>query len=142
MLFRFAKQFFKKSAQSCLTVENSPSGKAAHWKSRRQIRSMVHGIESKAVKFMTEAQKTKKFGIDASRHELIVGAWRLPLPQSRTLRITLGAALLFGGILGFLPVLGFWMVPLGLIVLSHDLAFVRRQRRKLSVWWARKRQTP
>jgi len=89
---------------------------------------------------MAEPQKTKKFGIDATTHELIIGSWRLPLPQSRAWRIALGAVLLFGGILGFLPVLGFWMVPLGLIVLSHDLAFVRRQRRRLSVWWARKRQ--
>jgi len=89
---------------------------------------------------MAGQQKTKKFGIDARTHELIIGSWRMPLPQSRLLRITIGVALIFGGILGFLPVLGFWMVPLGLIVLSHDLAFVRRRRRKLSVWWARRRQ--
>jgi len=90
---------------------------------------------------MAESQKTKKFGIDPSTHELILGSWRLQLPQSRAWRIALGAVLIFGGILGFLPFLGFWMIPLGLIVLSHDLAFVRRQRRRLSVWWARKRET-
>jgi len=101
----------------------------------------MDSIESSTGEFMAEPQKTKKFGIDAGTHELILGSWRLRLPQSRALRIALGAVLLFGGILGFLPVLGFWMVPLGLIVLSHDLAFVRRQRRRLSVWWARKRQT-
>ena len=89
---------------------------------------------------MAEPQKTKKFGIDARTHELVIGSWRMRLPQSRGLRIAIGGVLIFGGILGFLPILGFWMVPLGLIVLSHDLAFVRRQRRKLSVWWARKRQ--
>ncbi|KQV31468.1 hypothetical protein ASE23_06445 [Rhizobium sp. Root73] len=87
---------------------------------------------------MAEQRKTKKFGIDARAHELIIGTWRMRLPQSRLLRISIGAALIFGGILGFLPVLGFWMIPLGLLVLSHDLAFVRRKRRRLSVWWARK----
>ena len=90
---------------------------------------------------MAEPQKTKKFGIDARTHELIVGTWRMRLPQSRLWRIAIGGVLIFGGILGFLPVLGFWMIPLGLIVLSHDLAFVRRQRRRLSVWWARKWQS-
>jgi purine-cytosine permease-like protein len=90
---------------------------------------------------MAEPQRTKKFGIDAATHELVIGSWRMRLPQSRALRIAIGAVLILGGFLGFLPVLGFWMVPLGLIVLSHDLAFVRRRRRKLSVWWARKRQT-
>ena len=63
----------------------------------------------------------------------------IPLPQSRGLRITLGIALILGGILGFLPILGFWMVPLGLLVLSVDLPPVRRARRRLSVWWARRR---
>ncbi|MCV9996994.1 hypothetical protein OE766_01880 [Pararhizobium sp. YC-54] len=89
---------------------------------------------------MAEPQKTKKFGIDARTHELVIGTWRIRLPQSRLWRLTIGAVLIFGGIFGFLPVLGFWMIPLGLIVLSHDLAFVRRLRRRLSVWWARKWQ--
>ena len=63
----------------------------------------------------------------------------IPLPQSRGLRIGLGIALVLGGIVGFLPILGFWMVPLGLLVLSVDLPPVRRARRRLSVWWARRR---
>ena len=63
----------------------------------------------------------------------------LPLPRSRPLRIALGVLLILLGFLGFLPVLGFWMIPLGLLVLSHDFAVVRRQRRKLTVWWERRR---
>jgi hypothetical protein len=50
-----------------------------------------------------------------------------------------GTALVGGGVLGFLPVLGFWMVPLGLIVLSHDIPAVRRRRRRMAVWWNRRR---
>ena len=41
----------------------------------------------------------------------------------------LGVILVIGGLLGFLPILGFWMLPLGLIVLSIDFALVRRWRR-------------
>lgn len=61
------------------------------------------------------------------------------LPQSKPIRIGLGILLVAGGLVGFLPVLGFWMVPLGLLVLSVDLPIVRRWRRQVTVWWHRKR---
>ncbi|TIT78977.1 MAG: hypothetical protein E5W56_11835, partial [Mesorhizobium sp.] len=47
------------------------------------------------------------------------------MPRSRGLRIAIGVLLTIGGILGFLPILGFWMVPLGLLVLSYEFALVR-----------------
>ena len=56
----------------------------------------------------------------------------------RWLRLIIGALLLLGGILGFLPILGFWMLPLGLLVLSYDLPPVRRWRRRFEVWWLRR----
>ncbi len=59
-----------------------------------------------------------------------LGDRSIPLPRSRGLRLALGTALVLGGLIGFLPILGFWMIPLGLIVLSIDLAIVRRWRRK------------
>lgn len=61
------------------------------------------------------------------------------LPKSKPLRIGLGLVLVGLGLLGFLPVLGFWMIPLGLLVLSVDLPAVRRWRRQLTVWWYRKK---
>ncbi len=82
-------------------------------------------------------QKTKMhFGIDPRTREIVIGSFRMKLPESRWLRTLIGVLLVCGGILGFLPVLGFWMVPLGLLVLSHDSHFVRRQRRRLAVRWA------
>ena len=69
---------------------------------------------------------------------------RLPKPSTKLGRTLLGVALIIGGILGFLPVLGFWMIPLGLIVLSQDFASVRRFRRRWTVrltrWWERQKQ--
>ncbi len=53
------------------------------------------------------------------------------LPKSRLTRMCIGVALVFGGILGFLPVLGFWMIPLGLLILSQDIPVVRRFRRRI-----------
>lgn len=62
------------------------------------------------------------------------------LPRSRIVRVVIGVLLILGGLLGFLPVLGFWMVPLGLLVLSVDLPPVRRWRRRLDLWWERRRR--
>jgi len=56
----------------------------------------------------------------------------------RWVRVVCGVLLLIGGMLGFLPVLGFWMIPLGLLVLSYDLAIVRRWRRRMEVIWLRR----
>ncbi|MFP6706736.1 MAG: hypothetical protein VCE75_12040 [Alphaproteobacteria bacterium] len=53
-------------------------------------------------------------------------------------RLAIGVLLILGGMLGFLPILGFWMFPLGLLVLSYDLPFVRRWRRRLEVHWLRR----
>jgi hypothetical protein len=61
------------------------------------------------------------------------------LPQSKPIRIGIGILLVAGGLVGFLPVLGFWMIPLGLLVLSIDLPIVRRWRRQLTVWWHRRK---
>lgn len=46
-------------------------------------------------------------------------------------RSLLGVALIVGGVLGFLPVLGFWMIPLGVAVIGLDVALVRRRIRAL-----------
>ncbi|MCR9122665.1 MAG: hypothetical protein NXH91_10360 [Phyllobacteriaceae bacterium] len=62
-----------------------------------------------------------------------------PKPGSRRGRLTLGVALSVLGVFGFLPILGFWMIPLGLFILSHELHPLRRIRRRLAVRQGRKR---
>jgi purine-cytosine permease-like protein len=73
------------------------------------------------------------------KHSIRLGKYRLNLPGSRPVRVLIGVLLILGGCVGFLPVLGFWMVPLGLVVLSIDLPFVRRWRRKVEVWWGKRK---
>ncbi len=71
-----------------------------------------------------------------------IGNHSLKVPGSPTARRLLGAGLVVGGILGFLPILGFWMVPLGLLILSIDSKLVRRWRRRMEVRhgaWLKKR---
>ncbi|MFQ6548010.1 hypothetical protein AADZ90_008620 [Aestuariibius sp. 2305UL40-4] len=82
------------------------------------------------------AQQPKK-----TRAEKLRTAWRpwahwirhhVP-PGARTL---LGLVLILGGVFGFLPVLGFWMIPLGIAVIAMDIEPLvdawRRRRDKAS----------
>lgn len=49
----------------------------------------------------------------------------LVAPGRGWLRLPVAFALILGGLLGFLPVLGFWMLPLGLLLLAIDLPSLR-----------------
>ena len=63
---------------------------------------------------------------------------RVKVPASRKARTALGGGLVAGGTLGFLPILGFWMIPAGLVVLAVDSARVRRFNRRATVKVVRK----
>ena len=76
----------------------------------------------------------------AGKRRLSFGSFSVPVPESRPLRITLGILLCLGGLLWFLPVLGLWMLPLGLLVLSIDIPAVRRLRRRVEIWWGRRKK--
>ena len=46
-------------------------------------------------------------------------------PSVKPYRIPVGIALTAGGVVGFLPILGFWMLPLGLAVIAQDVPVMR-----------------
>ncbi len=64
------------------------------------------------------------------RRRLVVLSYRFLKQGKRylppVLRGVLGLVLIVGGILGFLPVLGFWMIPLGIALLATDIPPLRR----------------
>jgi len=62
------------------------------------------------------------------------------LPKSKPARIAIGAVLVICGIVGFLPILGFWMVPVGLAILAIDVPIVRRFVRWVKTTYRRLRQ--
>ena len=68
------------------------------------------------------------------------GRFKVTLPGTRLTRVVLGVVLCAGGFLGFLPILGFWMLPLGILVLSVDFHPVRRIRRRFESRWGRWRK--
>jgi hypothetical protein len=53
---------------------------------------------------------------------------------------------LAGGLFGWLPILGYWMVPLGLLVLASDSPMIRRWNRRAAVaivgWWKGRKAKP
>jgi len=65
-------------------------------------------------------------------------------PESRILRIPLGILLVLGGIFSFLPVLGIWMLPLGLLLLALDMPFLQGPMNSLILrgqrWLAKRRR--
>jgi hypothetical protein len=71
-------------------------------------------------------------------------------PDARWIRIPAGVLFIVGGVLGFLPILGFWMVPLGLLLLALDVPFLRRPtagfmirgERRWSEWRRKRRRKP
>jgi len=59
-------------------------------------------------------------------------------PSSRLVRIPLGILLIVGGIFSFLPVLGLWMLPLGLMLIAQDIPFLQGPIVRLLGWMERK----
>ncbi|SFL22567.1 hypothetical protein SAMN04488036_10736 [Shimia haliotis] len=70
---------------------------------------------------MSEASKN-----ELSRRIRRFQAWvRLKVPNG--FRFGLGLLLIAGGLVGFLPVVGFWMLPLGVAVAAMDVRWLKRK---------------
>jgi hypothetical protein len=55
-------------------------------------------------------------------------------PSSRWVRIPSATVLLAGGVVGFLPIAGFWMIPLGLVLIAQDVPPLRSPMARLLAW--------
>jgi hypothetical protein len=59
-------------------------------------------------------------------------------PSSRLARIPLAILLISGGLFGFLPVLGLWMLPLGLLLFAQDVPILQKPMARMLGWAERK----
>jgi hypothetical protein len=59
-------------------------------------------------------------------------------PSSLWLRMPAGVLLICGGTLGFVPILGFWMLPVGLVLLADDVPLLRSVRSRILEWIERR----
>ncbi|WP_245444736.1 hypothetical protein [Microvirga sp. KLBC 81] len=55
-------------------------------------------------------------------------------PDARWIRIPAGVLLVLGGTFSILPLLGLWMLPLGLLLIAYDLAFLREPVGRFTLW--------
>ena len=55
-------------------------------------------------------------------------------PDSRWVRLPLGLALIAGGVFGFLPILGFEFIPLGLLLIAQDVPFLQKPVGSATIW--------
>ena len=59
-------------------------------------------------------------------------------PSSKMVRIPLSLLLMLGGVFSILPVLGLWMLPLGMLLLAQDVPVLEKPVAKTLGWAERK----
>lgn len=59
-------------------------------------------------------------------------------PDRKWVRIPAGVLFMVGGVLSILPVLGLWMLPVGVMLLSQDIPFFRRLQGRVLRWIERR----
>jgi len=59
-------------------------------------------------------------------------------PSSRLVRVPVAILLIVGGIFGILPVLGLWMLPLGLVLFAQDVPMLQKPIARMLGWIRRK----
>ena len=66
-------------------------------------------------------------------------------PSSRYARIPLAILLILGGVFSFLPVLGLWMLPLGLLLFAQDVPVLQKPMARMLGWverrWIERKRT-
>lgn len=79
-------------------------------------------------------------------HRLASALRWLRHPASRWARLPAGLLLIVGGVFSFLPILGVWMLPLGLMLIAADVRLLRRPMARFTMWvidrvegWRKKR---
>ena len=72
--------------------------------------------------------------IDRLPRRLSTAVRFLRRPSGIWLRIPAGLLLIVGGVFAFLPILGVWMLPLGLALLAEDIPVLRSLRSRVLDW--------
>jgi hypothetical protein len=55
-------------------------------------------------------------------------------PNRRWLRLPVGVLLICGGLVWFLPLVGLWMLPLGLLLIAQDIPPLKRRLAGAMMW--------
>jgi hypothetical protein len=88
----------------------------------------------------TEAELNRYFQMIDRRVPISVSQfirW-LRMPSSFAVRLVIAILLILGGIFSFLPVLGIWMLPLGLLLIAQDVPLLQKPLVTAFAWVERK----
>jgi hypothetical protein len=98
-------------------------------------------VWNKGCPALLDAGMSNASDFDRERHKF---SRRLPNWAAEAMDKTLDASpwlrwpaaflLIAGGVVGFLPILGFWMIPLGLILVAEDIPFLRPPLARMFAW--------
>jgi hypothetical protein len=55
-------------------------------------------------------------------------------PSSKAARLAVASLMILGGVFSFLPFLGIWMLPLGLLLIAQDVPFLRAPLVRALAW--------
>ncbi len=88
-------------------------------------------------------RETRRFEREFDRLADLVPGLRTPIKTLRAggwwiIRIPLAFLFILGGVLSFLPVLGLWMLPFGLLLLAVDIPILRPPVTALLIWGRRR----
>jgi hypothetical protein len=77
--------------------------------------------------------RKKETGVGETMQRVMdrVRGWPKPL------RVGAGLLLVAAGCVGFLPVLGFWMIPAGLLILAIDIPWLQGPVKRAEKWMMR-----
>jgi hypothetical protein len=59
-------------------------------------------------------------------------------PDARWIRLPVGLLMILGGVFSILPVLGIWMLPVGVLLIAYDVRLLRRPVGRLTIWSMRR----
>ncbi len=78
-------------------------------------------------------------GLEEQAPDRVARAIRwLRKPEARWIRWPLGLLLIAGGFFGFLPILGFEFIPIGLLLIAQDVPLLRKPVGKAMLWLEQK----
>jgi hypothetical protein len=96
---------------------------------------MVQAWDARVAHLLNKLPKQVQAGVKWLRH-----------PPRKAVRLLVSAFFILGGILSILPILGLWMLPLGLALMSDDMPWLKVWLEHAARWiermWRRVRGRP
>jgi hypothetical protein len=96
---------------------------------------LIHGPEESSVPEGKRVLRIAFWHLERELPERVARILQgLRQPDARWVRIPVGAVCVIGGVFSFLPVLGIWMLPLGLLLIAYDVPVLRQPVGRFTIW--------